>query len=182
MKKWFFTAGLLVAMSCAGIAQAEEQATPPAPPPAVAGNLQAFVGHWTGTGKMKVPGQEEQVLSVTVDCSETAGGTGILCQDVMTGVGVNYLETDIIGYDARSGRIRWFSITSSGEMHDYSGEWKDEKKFAVNYTGKIADRTVSVDLSMALTGPSGLTVQSAATVEGQQAQSMTATLSKSEKP
>ena len=179
MKKWFIAAGFFMAMSSAGLGHAAEQAASAEAPPAVVGNLQAIIGHWTGTAKMKVPEQEEQILSVTVDCSETAGGAGLLCQDTMTGAGMNYLETDLIGHDARTGQVRWFSLASSGEMYEYVGKWNSEKKFSANYTGQVAGRSVLVDISMELTEASGLIVQSAATVAGNKAQSMTTTLMKS---
>ncbi|TAL28119.1 MAG: DUF1579 domain-containing protein [Alphaproteobacteria bacterium] len=185
MKKYLVIAGFLAAIFIAGMVRAatEEQApvegkAPARVLPVEATRLQAFTGHWAGTGRMKVPDQEGQTFSVAIDCAEAAAGWGILCQSMMTGVGIHYLGTDIIGYDLRTSRIRWYSITSAGEMVDYTGLWRDDKSFVVNFSGKVEGRSVSLDLSMALPSPSDLTVKSVATVEGREGQTMTVNLSK----
>lgn len=183
MNKSLIIAGLFIAASFAGAARAEgEQSAPAVTPPAGALQLQAFTGYWTGTGEMKVPGQETQVINVTVECTDTAAGWGILCKDAMTGKGVNYHETDIMGFDMQSSLVHWFAITNSGELHDHAGQWTGDKRFSVNYTGKIGEKSISEDISMELTGASGLTVKSVAKVDGQESESMTATLTKAKKP
>jgi hypothetical protein len=179
MKKYLVIAGLVAAVLMAGAVRAEtEEKAPARVLPIEATQLQAFTGRWSGTGNMKLPDQEGQTFSVSIDCAEAASGWGILCQSIMTGVGIDYRGTDIIGYDRRTSRIRWYSITSAGEMVDYTGLWRDDKSFVVNFTGKVEGRSVSLDLSMALPSPSELTIKSVATVEGQEGQAMTVNLSK----
>ena len=179
MKRYFIIAGLFAALfiACDAPAETAEKAHARVLP-VEATQLQAFTGHWTGTGRMKTPEQEGQTFSVSMDCAEAAAGWGILCQSVMTGVGIHYLGTDIIGYDLRTSRIRWYSITCAGEMVDYTGLWRDDKSFVVNFSGRVEDKSVSLDLSMALASKSELTIKSVAAVEGREGQTMTVTLSK----
>ena len=181
MKTSFVMAGIL-ALACWSTAAvaADEQPAPPAPP-AGALKLHAFVGHWTGTGEMAEYGKDKSTINVDMTCVEAAGGWGIRCDDAMTGQGMNYLETDLMGYDARDNQSHWYAVTNSGEVHDHVAQWKDDANFLANHTDIAGDHKISEDITLQLKSPTQLEAKSTVTVDGKESQSLTMTLTKSGK-
>lgn len=47
----------------------------------------------------------------------------------------DYYENDLWSFDRLSGKVHLFSVTSEGDAHDHSGEWKDEKTLILNWKG-----------------------------------------------
>lgn len=172
--------GVLLSLCIATGAVADDDVQPPAGPPPGAVKLQALVGHWTGLGEMKAKG-ETYTITIVMNCVEVAGGWGVRCDDVMTGKDINYLESDLMGYDPISDHVHWYAVTNAAELHDQIGNWKDDKTLLVNYSADAGGRAEVEDISLEFTSPSNISARTIVTMDGHETQSMTMSLAKSGK-
>ena len=178
MKKTLIVCGILALASFSAAAfAADEQPAPPAG----ALKLHAFVGHWTGTGQLSEYGKDTATINVDMTCAEVAGGWGVRCDDAMTGSGMNYLESDLMGYDAGSNKAHWYAVTNSGDVHDHVAQWQDDTNFLANHTEMAGDRKISEDITLQLKTPTQMQAKSSMTVDGKESQALTMTLTKTGK-
>jgi hypothetical protein len=179
MNKAWIIAGILLASVTA--AYADEPAAAPAGPPPGALQLHALVGHWTGLGEMKEPGKADQAVTVVMNCVETAGGWGIRCDDSMIGKDMDYLESDLMGYDSAGTNVHWYAVTNAGEVHDQVAQWKDDKTLLASYATKAGSKSISETISLQLTTATTMEAISTVTVDGRESQSLTMKLVRSGK-
>jgi len=123
---------VLAVLSMAAAALAADNA--PAPP-AGSAKFSQFIGTWSGEGELKDTGKPGLKVRMKVDCRPAGGGWGIKCDFNMTAPDMNYLESDLFGYDATAGKVHWYSVTNAGEVHDHAGNWVDDSRLSVRYTG-----------------------------------------------
>jgi hypothetical protein len=83
--------------------------------------LQRLVGTWLAKGATFTMAGKAQKVDITIACSATAGGHGVLCQTKIAAPGMVIEETDLFGYDAAQQRYHWFAVTSMGDTHDHVG-------------------------------------------------------------
>jgi hypothetical protein len=179
MKKAILIAASLALFSISAFA-ADEPAASPAPP-AGAVKLHDFVGRWEGIGEMAETGKDKQTMTVVMTCVETSGGWGIRCDDAMTGKNMNYLETDLMGYDASGNQVHWYAVTNAGEVHDHVAQWKDDKNLLATHSEKVGSKSIDENITITLTSPTSLTAKSTLSVDGKESQSMTMTMTKAGK-
>ncbi len=52
----------------------------------------------------------------------------------------DYYENDVWSFDAVSGKVHLFSITSEGDVHDHVGNWNDCNALELNWRGTFEDQ------------------------------------------
>lgn len=102
--------------------------------------LKQLIGEWAVGIAMKTT--DEKIVS---GCGEM---TAVEIRDI----GVNseidthiegyddYYENDFWSFDAPSGKVHLFSITSEGDVHDHVGNWKDTAILELNWRGTFEDQ------------------------------------------
>jgi hypothetical protein len=144
----------------------------PGPGPA-AKNLACLVGTWHGTGTLTM-GTQKMALQLEMRCEPAAGGFGVTCDDVITGIpGMDaYRERDLWGVNAGDGTIHWFAITSGGEAHDHHGTL-DKDGFVGQFVGRRDGKKFVEKVSLAFTGERAFHGSSQAYENGVAAERMT---------
>ncbi len=181
MKQAFLIGGFLAIATFTASAFAADEPAAPAGPPAGAQKLHAFVGHWTGTGESSEPGKEKQTMTVSMNCVETSGGWGIRCEDAMTGKEMNYLETDLMGFDSTNNQVHWYAVTNAGEVHDHVAQWKDDSTLLATHSEKVSSKSIDENITVTLKSPTEMEATSTLTVDGHETQTMTMHMMKSGK-
>jgi hypothetical protein len=123
---------VLAVLSMVTAALAAENA--PAPPTGSA-KFSQFIGTWSGEGQLQDAGKPAIKVRMKVDCRPAGGGWGVKCDFNMTAPDMNYLESDLFGFDANEGKVHWYSVTNAGEVHDHAGTWVDNSRLSVRYVG-----------------------------------------------
>ncbi len=133
--------------------------------PAPAGTkLDALIGTWKGEAEMREPGKPPVKTSVDVTCRATAGSSGVSCDARFASPEMNYLESDLFGYDAAAAKVHWFAVTNAGEVHDHVGEWTGDR-LTVRYSGRSAGKKLTEDVTLEL-GGSTLTFSAVTQIAG----------------
>jgi hypothetical protein len=85
--------------------------------------VRSLIGGWTGKGAMTAEGKTHQ-LAATYDCTESAGGAGVKCRCVITGIpNFTYMFDDLWGVSPQDGLTHWYVVTNAGEVHDHRGHF-----------------------------------------------------------
>jgi hypothetical protein len=106
-------------LTVAAAARAEDA---PKPGPQVE-SIRSLIGSWSGKGSMMSEGKNH-AITVTSDCTESAGAAGVKCRWVLTGLpGFTYTFDDLWGYSAQDGLTHWYTVTNAGEVHDHRGHF-----------------------------------------------------------
>jgi len=123
----------------------------PAPSAAVK-NLSCMVGTWRGNGTLTM-GKDKVPLKLVMKCEATAGGFGVTCDDVITGIpGMDaYRERDLWGINAADGSVHWFAITNGGEAHDHHGKIGKDS-FDGQYSGRRNGKRFVEKISLKFAG------------------------------
>lgn len=112
---------LVVASATLTAAHVADAGDPPAKPAPQVEAIRSLIGSWTGKGSLTSEGKTHQ-LTMTYDCTESAGAAGVKCRGVMNGIpGFTYTFDDLWGYSAQDGLTHWYVITNAGEVHDHRG-------------------------------------------------------------
>jgi len=102
--------------------------------------LNQLIGEWAVGIAMK--NSEERIIA----------GCGDMTAVEIRDVGVNseietqiegyddYYENDFWSFDAPSGKVHLFSITSEGDVHDHVGNWNDNNVLELNWRGTYEDQ------------------------------------------
>lgn len=110
----------LTALATPSLVGADTAAPKPAPQVEA---IRSLIGNWTGKGSVTSEGKTHPVTA-TWDCVESAGGAGVRCKFVMTGIpGFTYQFDDLWGYSAQDGLTHWYVVTNAGEVHDHRGHF-----------------------------------------------------------
>jgi hypothetical protein len=143
--------------------------------------LGVLAGRWTGTGEIREPGKEIQLVTVTLNCTDAAGGSGIHCEESIIGKDINYLASSVMGFDARSGLIHWYVVSNDGQTHDRAGQWKDDKEFIANSAISVAGKPATEDITLEITSAGAIKELAVTASAGAPARTMTLELKKSGK-
>ena len=60
----------------------------------------------------------------------------------------DYFEDALWSFDRNTGKIRVFSLTSTGEVHDHVGGWINDKNLKVKWLGTYEGTPVSEEISV----------------------------------
>lgn len=136
----------------AGTALAEKAAV--VPPPEIKKTVDAFAGKWKFAVVMTVPGAKDPVkFSEKMECKRVAGGRGVACTDIATVPGFGKMDfSHLAAWDPERKALHWFAVGSTGEVHDHTCHWKDDKtitcdplKATLNGNPITEDVTITVD-------------------------------------
>jgi len=90
--------------------------------------LRKMIGNWTVDLKVKMPDGSMLKGRGTVKARELSMDRGVYTEvrlDV-TGMGA-YHEDDLWGFDEWERKMHFYSVTSTGAVHDHVGTWKNER-------------------------------------------------------
>lgn len=143
---------LVMVMLAAAVAQAEDKkdkkdatagATPPAAPPAAKMSdegkklLEGLRGKWTAKDASFTMGEVKAQGTLKMTCEAVSGGWGTLCKGVFNFKGAPPQNaTFLFGWDIATGEAHMFEIGDTGEVHDHSGKWLDDKSVSLVRQGK----------------------------------------------
>jgi hypothetical protein len=147
------------------IGQAQEQKAPPTQ----ISKLEAIVGSFEGEVTM-TEGGKTMKGTVRHTNSRISDGWGFLMDEVATmEQGFTYKSHNIAGYDAGSGKMHVFSVTTAGETHDHKGTWTQPNVVSVQYDGKWEGKTFVEKAVLTIDGPDAYTLSWNVTLGGKQA-------------
>ena len=98
--------------------------------------LRQLIGEWAVGVAMKT--SDGTVLSGcgTMSAKEMASQLGVNSEMNMHIEGYDdYVENDLWSFDRSTGKVHLFSVTSTGAVHDHTGNWKDDKTLELNWKG-----------------------------------------------
>lgn len=119
---WF---AVLVSVPAVAQKPSERMAQPP-PPPDVQRTVNAIAGKWSGQLTAKVGGATE-TFNWTMDCKAVALGAGAACSNGGKASFGVLAESCLLAYDPEGKAVHYMCVTSSGEVHDHKGRWRDDK-------------------------------------------------------
>lgn len=148
------------------------------PVPEGAQRLEAFVGEWTLSGTLEMQGN---TFAIAGDWSMTpaAGGWGIRSElrGRIEGLGA-MLEDDLLGFDQESGQVHLYSLTNTGNVHDHTGQWRDDGGIDLVYEGTQQGQPYHETIELRSDPAGRLTVHSVERIGGAVASVMAATLTR----
>jgi len=78
-----------------------------------------------------------------------------------------YHEDDLWGYDQWEKKIHFYSVTSTGAVHDRSGKWKDDKTLELHWEGLYEGKPTTEDVVLRWAADSEIRVHEVDASEGQ---------------
>lgn len=130
--------------------------------------LKRLVGDWNADLSARMPDGTSLQGKGTVRASELSLDRGIRTEmkaDV-PGMG-EYHEDDLWGFDQWEKKIHFYSITSTGAVHDHSGTWKDDKTLHLRWEGLYEGKPSTEEVTLTLVGDNEIRVHEVDTSEGQ---------------
>ena len=143
----------------------------PAPQPGSA-RLGVLVGSWSGEAETMESGKAPSKSRVTIDCREASGGWAVRCNAAFVSPEMKYLETDLFGYDAVTGKVHMYSVTNAGEVHDHAGTWEDPARLTVEHRGPSSGGDLIEAIKLNFEGKNALAFDVVTTVAGSTAATM----------
>ncbi len=124
MKDTLITFAVLATLPTAALAKGS--ADPKLPKEVQA--IHCMVGSWTAKNATVNLDGKKRKGDMTITCSPTAGGFGVLCTTKITVEGLgSFDETDLFGWNPQSQTYHWYAVTSMGESHDHVAKPPTEK-------------------------------------------------------
>jgi len=130
--------------------------------------LRRLVGDWTVDLTAKMPDGTSLKGKGTVRATELSMDRGIRSelQAGVPGMGA-YHEDDLWGFDQWQEKIHFYSVTSTGAVHDHSGTWKDDKTLELHWEGLYEGKPATEDIVLTLVADNEIRVHEIDTSEGQ---------------
>ena len=130
--------------------------------------LSRLVGDWTVDLAAKMPDGTSLRGKGTVRATELSLDRGIRTEIRLDAEGMGaYHEDDLWGFDQWEKKIHFYSITSTGAVHDHSGTWKDDKTLELHWEGLYEGKPATEDVTMKWVSDSEIRVHEVDTSEGQ---------------
>ena len=132
------------------------------------GLLEKLIGEWNVDLVAKMPDGTSLQGSGIVRATKLSMDRGIRTEmkaDV-PGMG-SYHEDDLWGFDQWENKIHFYSITSTGAVHDHSGTWKDDETLELHWKGLYEGKPSTEDVVVKLVGDKEIRVHEIDTSEGQ---------------
>jgi hypothetical protein len=103
-------------------------------------------GAWTSTNTLYTMGDQKLPGSLKMNCESVSSGWGTLCKGVLNAQGMPPSEaTFMMGWDIATGEAHMFELADSGEVHDHSGKWINDKSVTLVRQGKSLDGKLEKD-------------------------------------
>jgi len=185
MKKW--PTLLALTFAAAAVAQDKGPAKPAAPPPppklSAEGKrfVEAWPGSWSSDDTSFTLGAQKMKGSLKMSCEKVSSGWGALCKGVFSVQGMPPSEnTFMMGWDLATGTGHMFEVADTGEVHDHSGKWTNDKTITLVRSGKTLDGKLEKDSCTATwVSPSELKFDCVGTQAGATVWTFTSTSKKS---
>ena len=130
--------------------------------------LSRLVGDWTVDLAAKMPDGSSLRGKGTVRATELSLDRGIRTEIRLDAEGMGaYHEDDLWGFDQWEKKIHFYSITSTGAVHDHSGTWKDDETLELHWQGVYEGKPATEDAAMKWVSDSEIRVHEVDTSEGQ---------------
>jgi len=130
--------------------------------------LGRLVGDWTVDLTAKMPNGTLLRGKGTVRASELTMDRGIRTEMRLDAEGMGaYHEDDLWGYDQWEKKIHFYSVTSTGAVHDHSGKWKDDKTLELHWEGLYEGKPTTEDVVLRWAADGEIRVHEVDTSEGQ---------------
>jgi hypothetical protein len=124
----------------------------PALSPEVKKTVDAFTGTWTFDGAVSgMPGAKgPSKATETLVCKKAGGGRVVSCSGKGTVAGLGRVEDEaLVAWDAEAKNVRFVGMSSTGELHDHTCNWKDDNTLACEPLSVTAEgQPATVDLDM----------------------------------
>ena len=159
-----------------------EMAAPPAPvlPPEGKRWVEGHVGKWVSTDASMAMGDMKMTGKMTMNCEKASSGWASVCKGKFESKGMPAQEmTMLMGWDMQGGMAHMFEVANTGEVHDHTGKWTDDKNISMVRDGKNVEGKDETDtLNFAWTSPKELKVSGDGKQAGVVAWSFTSTMKK----
>jgi hypothetical protein len=132
------------------------------------GLLGKRLGDWTVDLAAKMPDGTSLRGKGTARSTELSLERGIRTEIRLDVEGMGaYHEDDLWGFDQWDKKIHFYSITSSGAVHDHSGTWKDNKTLELHWRGLYEGKPTTEDVVITFAGDNEIRVHEVDTSDGQ---------------
>ncbi|MGD6933539.1 MAG: hypothetical protein ACQCN5_04975 [Candidatus Bathyarchaeia archaeon] len=110
--------------------------------------LKNLVGEWSVGVALKIPNYKTLTGCGTLIAKILDSNLGISTQmDLHVEESEDYFEDALWSFDRDSGKIRVFSLTSRGDVHDHVGGWIDDKHLKVKWVGRYEGKPASEEIT-----------------------------------
>ncbi len=142
-------------------------------------NLQRLVGSWKGSGSVTLPDGKVLNMKTTYDCKKAGGGLAVACHFTASAPGMPLIESnDLFGYSAGDGLVHWFTVTSSGDVHDHKGGFDETGTLTAIHEGPQDGKLYQEQVSLQLISDTKVRVRCSVKVGAQQMESTDMTVTK----
>ena len=129
--------------------------------------LGRLVGDWSVDLTAKMPDGSLLHGKGTVRASELSMERGIRTELRLDAEGLGaYHEDDLWGYDQWEKKIHFYSITSTGAVHDHSGTWKNDNTLELHWQGLYEGKQATEDVVLTWARDNEIRVHEVDTSEG----------------
>jgi hypothetical protein len=179
---------LAFALAAAAVAQDKGPAKPaaaPPPPPKMSAEgkkfLEGWLGSWTSNDTVYAMGPQKMPGSLKMTCEKVSSGWGTLCKGTLNATGMPPSEaTFLMAWDLATGMGHMFEVGDTGEVHDHSGKWTNDKTITLVRSGKTLEGKLEKDSCTATwASPSELKFDCVGTQAGATVWTFTSTSKKS---
>lgn len=124
--------------------------------------VDAFLGHWTLTGRFTDPGVATPLhVTGTIDCESAAGGMAVHCRVVNAVTGGGQIEiATIVGYSPDDHRVHLMEAASMGSYHEHRGSWNGNVIQFERLTKSVAGKRIVEDFAIGFPSPGTMTITS----------------------
>jgi hypothetical protein len=187
---WMIVSAVLVMGS--GAARAEDKAAPkkedkaagapqgPTMTPEGKRWVESLLGKWTDKATTLQMGENRITGKMTMACEKTSGGWGANCKGRFEAKGMPAQEISmLLGWDLAEATAHMFEVANTGEVHDHSGKWTDDKTISLVRNGKNIQGKEEVDtVTFAWASPKALKVSGEGKQDGAVAWSFSSDMKK----
>lgn len=135
-------------------------------PPKDLARMLAMEGGWTAQGQMSV-GDKSYAMTYKAVFKKTADGSGLTMEESFDSPDLGKMRgMNLIGYDANTKTIRWFTVDNMGTSHEHKGVWTSDTHFSMDFHGKRDGKKYDEEITMDLEGHDRCKVHVTGKVDG----------------
>lgn len=140
----------------------------PTQPPEFRRLVASFTGVTQGTMTLTA-GDQKLSLTGTRTCRAAGNGLGLQCQlkgDIQ-GMGP-YEASELFGFNAETGKVHLYTVTSMGEVHDHAGSFGPDGSLKLEFVGTRGGKAYVERIHVTLAGDGSQSMQCEELLEGKQ--------------
>jgi hypothetical protein len=108
--------------------------------------VEGMLGWWRSNDAAMQMGDQKMKGKMTMACEKTSGGWAAICKGKFTAKGMPTQEmTVLMGWDSAAETAHMFEVANTGETHNHTGKWTDDKTISVVHSGKNLQGKEEVD-------------------------------------